>query len=284
MGQLFRMELLQEIAETTFFTASLENENPLSILFVGPSGAAKTKLIQSYKSPFFHITDSVTSKGLYDVMKGDPSGKIKFIMVPDLNPTLSRKPSTAQATIANLLSITCDGTVRIDDGREHKECAHRPIGFVSACAPEIYDKNARKWFALGLRRRIIPIFFSYTQETINALQKETRNGRVNSGDVEANNLKFPSRMVRPEIPAMMKYDIEKLSIVFARNLGKIAFVAENIRKWTVREVLPISPQVTLQNLAMAHALRARRSRVLECDISFLNSFVEFTDHETPRKI
>ena len=284
MNEIFFLGPVREIIETVLFTGQITGEIPTSIMLVGPSGSAKSKLLSSYREPQIHSTDSITSMGLWDIASNDPKNEKKFILIPDMNPTLSRRSSTTQATIANLLSVTSDGMVRVDDGRREKKCEHVPMGLITACTPEIYEKHARQWFALGLRRRIIPIFYGYTYATQNELQTLARGGKIHSAPAQRIRLNFSSGMQKPVIGDNEGLIIEKHSIKFATNLGKLSFIDSSVRKWQVRDVIPVSPHVTLRTLAMAHALHRNSAKVGVEDMSFLMQFIEFTDPEKPRLI
>jgi hypothetical protein len=280
---LYYVEPVVEIIETVLYTACVRNEDPISIIIVGPSGVCKSKMLARYQSEAIHSTDSITSQGLYDVARNDPKGLVRFITMPDMNPTLSRKPATVQSTIANLLSFTSDGTVRIDDGRQAKECKHTPVGLVTAATDDIYNRQAKKWFALGLRRRIIPIFFKYTMETTRKLQALVREDKIHSTSPVPIKIKLTQK-ARPILPALTVNMIEALSLRFAMLLGKLHVHEGDIRKWYVREVVPISPQITLQNLARAHALRDNRPQANDEDYAFLCRFLDFCDPEHPKEI
>lgn len=283
---IFGMNLLQEIIETAFFTAFISEEVPVSVILVGPSGAAKSKLLKCYQEPFIHVTDSVTSSGLWDICKKDEKNQKRFLLIPDMNPTLSRRSSTSQATIANLLTLTADGTVRVDDGRpgDDKPIRHGVMGMATACTPEVYDKNARQWFALGLRRRIIPVFYTYTRETESKLQSLVRTDKIHSSEAQPIHLKFPKKSRRPSIDKITGENLEKMSVPFSVNLGKLCFFEDGIKRWTVKNVVPVSPHVTLRSLAMAHALRRGSLRVSKEDSQFVMGFIDFTDPEKPRQI
>ena len=47
---------------------------------------------------------------------------------------------------------------------------------------------------------------------------------------------------------------------------------KEIKKWYVREVVPIAPQVTLKNLIRAHAIRHKRNTVTQDDFNFIPRF------------
>lgn len=280
------MEALCEIIETVLYTSTLRDEIPVSVIFVGPSGSGKSKLIQRYDNgiPSIHVTDSLTSQGIWNMLQADSKNQKKFILIPDINPTLARRSSTSSATVANLLSLTADGTVRIDDGREQKICKHAPVGLITACTSEVYDKNARHWFSLGLRRRVLPIFYTYTAETQSKLNKLVRSNKITSAIPLPFHLKLPDKLTRPAIPDPIATEIEVKSLTFAKFLGKLSFVAEKQKRWQVRDVLPISPHVVLRSLCMARARAKNRAKVIDDDLSFIDRFVAFTDPENPRQI
>lgn len=287
MGQakvVFKLEAIEELVLTVLYSGFIRDEVPVSMILVGPSGAAKSKILKAVAHPCIHLTDSVSSSGLSDIVQRDTKNEKKFIVMPDFNPTLSRRTATSTATIANLLSITADGTVRVDDGRNIKECKHMPMGMLTACTPEIYDKHAKQWFALGLRRRIIPLFYAYTSATESELQRMVRMDKIHSTVIEPIKLRFPSKAVRPFIPEVIGHELEKHSKDLANNLGKLSFVDERIKKWTIHHVVPISPHVTVRLLAMAHALKRGSHTVSFEDAKFIASFVTFTDPQNPRQI
>jgi len=282
---LYCIEPLLEIMEACFFTSCIREENPVSIILVGPSGIAKSMMITHYNGEALRATDSITSQGLFDIANGDTKNLIKFLLIPDLNPTMSRKPTTVQSTVASLLSFTADGTVRVDDGRHNKECKHSPVGIVTSATDDIYNKHAKKWYALGLRRRIIPLFFKYTIETTRHLQKLVREGRIHSIPPPTVKLRL-NQKAKPAISDNHLLTIESLSIRFSILLGKLKMDprGESIPKWYVREVVPIAPQITLNTLAKAHALRDDRGTVTESDMDFIARFLDFCDPEHPREI
>jgi hypothetical protein len=280
---IYHLETLTEIIETALFTASVREEIPISLILVGPSGSAKSKLLRAYKCDQIHVTDSITSAGLWEIVQRDIKNEKNFILIPDINPTLSRRTSTTTATVGNLLSLTGDGTVRIDDGRGDKVCKHLPMGVITACTPEIYHRHARQWFSLGLTRRIIPVFYSYTSTTLDSLQKLVREDHIHASFGLEHEFKLPP-VARPLINSVGTFEFQTKSSDFAINLGKIQFIQEGMKKWQHRNIVPVSPHVTLRTLAMAHALRRRSMKVEQPEIDFISTFVSFTDPENPRQL
>ena len=274
---------IEEIVETVLCTDCERESKPLSILLIGPSGSAKSQLIKRYESKKIIHTDSITSQGLFSFAERDPENKLKFIILPDMNPTLSRKSSTMLAMTANLLSFTSDGTVRIDDGRTQKQCPHNPVGIISAATPDIFHVHAKKWYQLGLTRRIIPIFFDYNPSTIRKLDELVKSEEIKSAFCET--IQYPEYPVSdPPIPDAIGQTINDQARIFAVNLGKLKYYDEGKTKWNCRPMIPTSPHIAMRSLAKAHAIRAGRTEVNHYDVEFLDSFVGFTDPERPGQI
>jgi hypothetical protein len=291
-SKMFHIEALEEVIETIIYTGCISDEVPVSVIFIGESGLGKSKMLSRYQSPALRPTDSISSKGLYDIAVSDTmKNEIRFLLMPDINPTLSRRPSTVDATVANLLSFTSDGTVRIDDGRDRKECKHEPVGIITSATPEIYAKQTKKWLALGLRRRIIPLFYRYTPITLSKLRQLVREDKIHSTPPQPIKMMLNKR-ARPAINEELSREIDSQSIVFATMLGKAQGKERTYEygqpvgsfKWYVQNIIPIAPQITLRTLIRAHALRAGRGSASKDDFEFLLRFLGFCDPEHPREI
>ena len=286
---LMKLETLEEVLLTIFKTIDIEESVPVSVLLIAPQGQAKTSLISQHQGPAILMTDSFTQSGLWDIVASDPKNEIGFLLTSDLNPTLSRAKHVVESAIGNLLSLTFDGTIRIDDGRQNKLLRHEPIGFIAGATPETFQRYARKWFALGLRRRIIPLYYEYSLSTIEKIQEQVRTDKI-TRKIAINPI-IHTRLqakVKPIIPENESHEIKSLSSKFALNLGKLATLKREKDKrtyeWVVKNVAPIDPHLTLRTLARAHALVKRKPKVNSNDLEFLISFIEFTDPERPRQL
>lgn len=276
---LIGVQSLENIIQTIIYSATLDF--PLSTILIGPSGCGKSSIICQLGGPHFHRTDSVSSAGLFQVCQRDSKNELKFIVIPDFNPTLSRKNSTVDGTLANLLTLTADGTTRVDDGREAKENRHAPVGVITAATREMYDKFSRKWYALGLRRRIFPLFYRYSEKTIRDIQRGIASDKINlhSLPVANNGHKLGDRQIPPRIPPAIESEITTMSVKLAVMMGTDKVWNHNANKseWVIREVLPITPQMVLRQLARSRAVREKRKVVTNADVDFLYEFMKFCD-------
>lgn len=290
--KVFHVELLDEVIRTVLFSAWISEEVPVSILLIGPSGIGKSMMLTRYSCSAFTRTDSISSKGLYDLAKKDEKNVLRYLLIPDMNPTLSRKPTTVESTVANLLSFVSDGTVRVDDGREEKVCKHRPVGIISAATTEIYRKQSKRWYALGLRRRIIPLFYDYQDSTIEKLQNLVSAGKIRSTLPDpiifhaGKNTMDKMQNHRPFIPKGIQDKIQIKSAAFSMLLGKDSSYDKDKKKmrWYVQKIIPVSPQVVLSNIARAHAMLNQRATVTKEDYDFLSAFLDFCDPERPKML
>src|SRR5271157_1097144 len=190
------MEPLEEILETAIFSGYLTNAIPLSLMLVGPSGTAKSKVIMQYQSGLgCHITTDITSSGMQELLAKDSKEIIKFIIIPDFNIVLSHRHSTLQLTVANLLSMTSEGSIRIDDGRAVKEVKHSPVGIISAMTPAMYSVIGKKWVALGFSRRFLPINYDYSLKTREKIQHSIAAGLTTMLQLAEKKLHAPDHRV-----------------------------------------------------------------------------------------
>ena len=283
MTTLFRLEPIQEVIETVLFTGCFKEINPSSIMLVGPSGVAKTMMLTQYENEWIRRTDSISSQGLFEISKADPKSEIRFLLLADFNPSLSRRAGTVNSMVANLLSFTADGTVRTDDGRTNKENPHKPVGLLTACTTEMHAKQTRKWFDLGIPRRIMFIYFDYTLKTIAELQKRVSSGEITNVSPPKIKIPFPGVPI-PTIPQNFWPELITLSDKLATFMGLIGYWDEGKKKWSNNKVIPISPHITLQNLMRAHAARDGRKVCCQKDMDFIYMFLEFSDPSSPKMI
>jgi hypothetical protein len=286
---LIKLETIENIMLTIFETANIEHSVPVSLLLVAPSGEAKSSIIKQHCGESVIQTDGFTQKGLWDIVSRDPENKISYITVPDLNPTLSRQPKVVEAAIGNLLTLTFDGSVRMDDGRQEKIFKHRPIGFIGAMTPELYTKYAKKWFALGLRRRVIPFFYEYSFKTIEIIQEEIRKGKVHRqietmGVIHSKNGNRVSPVISVEHSHALKELSSRLAILLGKTKVRLSSNGLSKYKWITDTIAPIDPHMLLRTIAQANALKHKRGRVENVDVEFAVDFCDFCDPERPKQV
>jgi hypothetical protein len=283
---LIGMDGIQEIIEAALYSVYLINAVPISLILIGPSGAGKSKVILQYQSSTgCHITTDVTSSGLQDILAKDIAGKIRYIIIPDFNLVLSHRHSTLQLTIANLLSMTSEGTIRIDDGRQNKETKHSPVGIISAVTRDIYATVGRKWVALGFARRFIPINYDYSLATRDKIQKSIAAGLTTMLQLAERKIHRPPEACNVEISEAYSQDLATYSHELANNIGWVAVPNKREpskpKAWHTGKQMEFSPHVILRTVARAHALKSGRMIVGEEDINFTLKLISFTRFDRP---
>jgi hypothetical protein len=286
---MIAMELLQETLKAVIFTGCLAGTVPLSVILVGPPGTGKSKAMLQFCSPSLHVTNDVTTSGLSDIINDDKAGLVRHIVIPDFNIVVSHKAATTNLTVANLLTLTSEGSVRIDDGRRQKELKHAPIGIITAMTREVYEEHAKRFRKLGIGRRFTPLFFNYGLPTRISIQKEISNGGVTLEQL------LPYPVVLPPPPCWpVKINIEEKESDRLRELSRE--MSENlsyqprweredgnyvIRPFRGTSPLEFTPHMVLRTLAQGRALSDRKIRVHAEDVDFVMEVVRFTNYGVP---
>jgi hypothetical protein len=287
---LVGLEPVLEIIHVALLTPFVTNATPISIMLIAPSGGGKTATLKRFRAEYIHITNDLTSSGLWTILRDDKEEKISHISLEDFNPVLSHKSSVSSLTIASLLSVMADGMMRVDDGRETKELKHKPVGVITGVTPDMFQSNLEKWHGLGMIRRFLPVHFTYTQQTISLAQKDIRQGRVTSKALPHVVLQKPPTNSSPIITTEAANQIEMMSVFLGQNLGVGSILKKGNQNEWKRDyvqgtpVLPMAPHIILRTMAQARALKERRMKVDDSDITFLRGLVDFTNPINPVKI
>jgi hypothetical protein len=222
--------------------------------------------------------------GLQDILGSDHENKIRFLVVPDFNVVLSHRASTLQLTVANLLSVTSEGTVRIDDGREKKELKHAPIGILTAMTRDLYARIANKWAVLGFSRRFMPVYYEYSLETRQRIQESITHGNTTLLQLIPRAMHTPKQMAQVTIGDYGD-KIKAVSDELATNIGYVpSFSKRNVasgKSAFIGKQLEFTPHLALRTMARAHALRDDRKEVSEIDMKFLLNLISFTRFDRP---
>ncbi len=287
--KLIGLERLTDLIETVIWSGALANAIPLSILIIGESGTGKSKTVLSFNCKSLHVTNDMTSSGLFEAMQRDRDNKIRHILFPDMNAILAHKASTSELFFGNLLALMSEGITRIDDGRNVKEIPHLPVGLIAAATPGMYDANSRKWEKTGLKRRFLPIFFDYSTQTRQDVNAAIRNGEVTLKQLSKKSVDLPGRLIgNVSIGEVESFQIENLSRILADHLGWRASRTRNpdTKIWFVHPApgktpIEFTPHLVLRTLASAHAARARRASIDEDDIHFVTQAIDFCKYGSP---
>lgn len=261
----------------------MQGSIPISAMVVAPSGAGKSRTLIRFDCPYVFRADDLTSSGLVDVLANDKENKIKYLLIPDFNPILSHKASVSNLLMANLLSVTQDGTARIVDGRQNKEVRHNPVGILTAVTFEMFARSSRKWHELGIVRRIIPLHYTYSLQTIHEAQTLIRKGKITS-NIEPLSLSN-YKQTNVSIPTEHASQLETFSMQLASNLGQRIRLQHGEREPQLgTAILPMAPHIVLSSVARGNAVRYGRKEVNSTDVRLALDFVSFTDMINRRQL
>ena len=296
--ELIGLEPIKEICITTILTGQLIDGIPLSILLVGPSGAGKSKTVLRLQGEMIHRADDLTAQGLWAILSGDRDNKLTHIVLGDFNLPLSHKASVSGLTVASMLTIMGDGTMRLDDGRTEKVLQHSPVGFVTAVTEDMYLDSHNKWRKLGILRRLLAIHYTYGTGTKEAAQAAISAGKITLQQPAG--IKIARLPQRAHIPIATEHSerIAALSLRLSTNLGQRVTWARRLpsvtaspavmeigtRKHLVQDkpLLEFSPHLFLRAMGQAHALYRHKAKVEAQDVEFLTALIDFTDPAHPK--
>lgn len=285
--KLINMESVEEIVEAVLFSSLVKGAVPLSVVLVAESGAAKSKLINKYQGKTIRTQDDLHTLDIHDILRKDgPEGHLRHIIIPDLNLPLSHKPQVARLTLATLLGPTSASSKFIFRiGNETRDVIHGPIGIVTACTPDIFSANSRKFASIGLIRRVPPIFYTMGSETVKRVRREEYDGTVTLQSLNEFVIK-KRKPIAVKLPERYRETFETQADLFTSYLNvhvmkprfHAGYVTPPDEKARLTE---IAPQLYLQILAQAHAVRDRRNVVGDIDVEFVKRFVRFTNSSMP---
>ncbi len=212
------------------------------------------------------------------------------IIVPDLNPIISHRPAVSNLTISVLLCLLGEGTQQIIgiDGKS-KFTLHGILkegyrcGLITATTPGMFFSKRGKWRSLGLLRRLVPIYFQYSEQTSTEINLAIEKGQ-----------KFLYRPYRAWSPPERKLCIsileghaQQINLIAKRQLDMMVWhyhTGDGVLK-TVKAVdYSFDLHIWLQTYSKCLARRHGRSVVSEQDMHELVRIIDFIRYEGPVSI
>lgn len=272
---------LENVITNAIATAFVENSIPISIMLVAESGAGKSKTLIRFQSKHIMRCDDLTTAGLFDMLASDTKNEIRFLLIPDFNPVLSHKSSVSGLLVANLLSVTQDGTVNVQDGRQKKEMKHEPVGILTAVTPDMFTRYSKKWRELGVTRRILPLHYTYSPKTIIVAQNQICEGRIDARQLDPITCDWNPRKIM--VPLKLAKQLKDFSPFLASNLSEYISTSRGAFKSSEppeikkgKTLLPLAPHMVLRAIAQGSALRAGRNICNATDVEATLQFLQFT--------
>ena len=287
------VDQLLRVLEVAVWSGALQGERPLSVMIIAPVGSGKTTMLK--KTHRRGAIEKIT------VGKGDKareievrriagsvlyttnttphvlitrygwllkSGQIKHIAIPDFLNILNL-PRYVYANTLNFYNSLIEEGIMSIESRDTHFVTEVPvnIGLLTAVAKQDYDLRTNEWAHMGFLSRILPVSFSYNDNTAKAIRQSIKR-RDYMKEIESFNINLPSDPQYVTLPETLADDIEK--------------VALDIRD--ANDPLGARPQKQLQVFCMALALSKGRKTVNESDIALLYDYKKYFNTRCDVKI
>lgn len=168
---MLAVEELQEIVEVALFSGRLAGERPLSLLVIADVGSGKSELLAHYpehlNATVLYVND-ITAFALHKHHgKELREGKIRHIILGDLLTPLNKQKEQADAFITFMNGVIEEGLARVES-RDSCFIADVPVrcGLVTSIARQDFETRHTRWATVGFLSRLLPISYSYSQDTI----------------------------------------------------------------------------------------------------------------------
>lgn len=173
---MINMNVMERILHRIQWSAVIRGARPLNAIIIGPSGGGKSLLLTRCAAHNVATLMDFTSESLLRFCDRE---RPRYIVCPDLNIVVSHKPAVSNLTIAALLALTGEGISRIPgiDGETKFRLPENYVcGVLTACTYDMYVSKRGKWRQIGLLRRLMPLYFSYTPSTVMQINSAISRG------------------------------------------------------------------------------------------------------------
>jgi len=174
------LEALEDMTRLIPYTAFLDDETPMSVLYIAPPEHGKSELIKKIggNPRMYQVTD-ITKWGTEDKITPKIRGKsVRIILIPDLCEPLQRRNWPQLVTYFN--SLTSEGhgkthTFATKDTEQHEGLVH--AGLVTSITPaEFWRKKRYELRSTGFINRMLKATYIYTEDMKKTVRAATKGG------------------------------------------------------------------------------------------------------------
>jgi hypothetical protein len=261
---------LLKILEVCYNSMMVRNERAISLILIAETDCGKSQLLLDYKptTEAFRVeayTD-VTSTGLYRIV--GQSEKPIIIIVPDLHTIVGHKAGVSGPTVNALLSLLQDGVLKTGVGPQQEgNLQGKRAALFTALTPKTFSGKAGKWRETGFLRRLLPIYYTYSDATEAAIHNYIASGKY----VNDNGYSIKIKAVTPRaisVSREMSEIIKQETLVTKTKLESRGFTAHHF----------------FRTYCKANAIIANRTAVNKDDIKELRDLLRFTSYDEPEKV
>lgn len=265
-GSVVRVEPLRVIVETAELTTCLVGDRPLSLMLISESGAGKTRIVltsQFAGSRNVQVLSDFTGFGFLELIEqsmrdGKYSG---MFLVPDFNAALSHKQATTGYTLATLLTLLGEGVVgeiAMPEVKKKLDLVMKSevkIGIIACVTPQMIYRRSAQWKALGLIRRLLPVFYTYGPGTVSIIQSELINSEGTGKFYEMHKTALPLCKFAVSIPQEMRSRVMNLASNTTNTLFIPFWKKDGTKGQRKAEEYPFDVQNAFATYTRAHAIR-----------------------------
>ena len=256
---------IQEIVKIALCTGKVMDERPLSLLIIAAVGAGKTDIISRYSEKYVDSVLYVTDITPFAIHKKHGKqlkrGLIRHIVCPDLLNMLGKPKEQSDAFVVFMNGIIEEGIARVES-RNSDFIVDMPVrcGFITSVANKELNRKKDKWASVGFLSRMLPISYSYKQETVVKIFEHIINREYTVDNPQA--LKLP-----PETYVYLPVDLAEQVQPYA-----IATKDDN-DQYGFRRLKQ------LQTFIMGRALLYGRNEVVDEDLDVLDKYAKYMRYD-----
>ncbi len=264
------VQRILKILEVCYNSMMVKDERAISLILIAETDCGKSQLLLDYKpkTELFRIeayTD-VTSTGLYNLV--GESEKPIIIIVPDLHTIVGHRSGVSGPTINALLSLLQDGVLKTGVGPQRQaDLAGKRAALFTALTPKTFAGKAGKWRETGFLRRLLPIYYTYSDATETAIHNYIASGKY----VGDNGYNIKIKAVSPRyisVSKEMSEIIKQETLITKTKLESRGFTAHHF----------------FRTYCKSSAILSNRSAVNKEDIIALRDLLRFTSYDEPEKV
>ncbi len=275
MSKLYKLDTLSYLMKLVLTTGRLTNSQPLSALIIAKVGSGKTELVSQFThTPGVLFTNHITPFALWQDFGIDLlNGKFHHIILPDLSVQLSKGKDERGSLITFLNSLMEEGIGRWATkyvkwaAKLDEKIASRTIGIIACVSSSDWESKQKlvQSDTTGFFSRLIPISYSYSDDTVNGIFELYCKGFYSRNHSESPALPEPEFVVPPE-------SLSKVITSWAKQY-KDPTDTYGFRRWK-----------HISALVCANALLNGRKVVNQLDMKVIKEFMEYFNYEGTKVI
>lgn len=277
------VERLTRVLRTIAASGLVKESSPISVTLIAPSDAGKSELISKTLPPNARVINDFTTASMQTLLN-EPHPP-QWIVVPDFNQVISHKPAVATLTMSFLLALLAEGITEIPgvDAKakmQAKRFTKRGIriALLTGMTPDMFHSRRGKWRSTGLLRRLLPINYTYSPDTIANIQAIIQHGQDTLDYAHRRQSKIKPAAV--SINAEIAEAVKSLSEFVTNEQLVWKTVGDDGRAHIFRaNEFPFSLHKIFRSYIKAHALINHRTKVTRADFLALKDFSKFVRYD-----